>query len=498
MASFSGSERSRHTYGVLANVSLVELESIRVGIKRRNINSNQPPGPVERSIDDPKYLVPLVHSKKDHAPKYKSIFDREDIVVNKEERLVLIDANMFDAPQNNRSDSKTRSNSTIRSKSRDRTSTDRSRRPKSRSPERNRRSRSPERNRRSIDRRRRSPDKNRSTDRDRSPDRKRRSAHRSRSPDRDRRSTDRGRSADRKRRSGDRSRSPDRDRSYCSADRNRDWRSRERDTREKTRRYSRERDPIYEKHSVSRRSRSRERYRERYRSLTPLKPGEYRRNHPDLRKRSRSREKYRYDGNRRSGSRTRPSTSKKRSLSPRRSSSRSPKRRKHSDYYEKRRSRSPQPSGSRDRKYYSRSPDYERDKRYKLERGGRSRSPGRKDGVPYRDPAMDFGYYEGVGDYWMHPGLIRPPPYQVQRFYPPAFYPRIVTGGPVLYPPRHPMMQPIIRQKLPVYNSRSKPVVAQTMDKVTTVDKGDGSKEEGKCTIEEVKNNETEDKEENK
>ncbi|KAG5888329.1 hypothetical protein JTB14_014560 [Gonioctena quinquepunctata] len=53
--------RSRSTQGflgLLSRVSKSELKQIRVAVKRNNITATGPPGPIERSIDDPKLIVP--------------------------------------------------------------------------------------------------------------------------------------------------------------------------------------------------------------------------------------------------------------------------------------------------------------------------------------------------------------------------------------------------------------------------------------------------------
>ncbi|KAG5888401.1 hypothetical protein JTB14_032091 [Gonioctena quinquepunctata] len=68
MSSNNANTRSRSTQGflgLLSRVSKSELKQIRVAVKRNNITATGPPGPIQRSIDDPKLIVPLVHCKKD-------------------------------------------------------------------------------------------------------------------------------------------------------------------------------------------------------------------------------------------------------------------------------------------------------------------------------------------------------------------------------------------------------------------------------------------------
>uniref|UniRef100_A0A6P7G0J0 Serine/arginine repetitive matrix protein 2-like n=1 Tax=Diabrotica virgifera virgifera TaxID=50390 RepID=A0A6P7G0J0_DIAVI len=452
MASRSNVQRSKHNYGILANVSTTELESIRVGIKRKTFTGTQSSAPIERGLGDPKSIISLVHFGKDNKRISRSIFDREGIVVNKEEEQPVARKKI----EHSKSRSYSRSDS---------------RSPYSRQHS---RSRSRSRSRRSVDRlvnKRRSVDRSRR--RDRSSERKYSS-----------RSSDRERSRDR-RRSTDRGRSPNK---Y-----------------ERRRSHSRDRDS----------------HRERKKSITPLRPGEYRPNHPDLLKR-RSREREGYKSRRsKSLSADVPSTSRKRSSSSPRRKSRSPqrssKRRRSSrsperyerksrssspkhygsaqyDRYSRRKSRSPRPNdfSPRARKRYSRSPEYDRDRRYRDRRRTRSRSPKTKDMSQFREPGLDFGYYEGIAtpDLWLHPhpGMIRG---YIPRFYPP-FYPRGIPphSTQVMFPPRYPIVPNIIRGKLPIYNNRQKPKIipATESDPSVSVVTSNISQDEteGRCVIEEI------------
>lgn len=49
------------SYNLLRNVSLTELKTLRVAIRRRNISTSAPPGPLVRDIEDPKEILPCVH-----------------------------------------------------------------------------------------------------------------------------------------------------------------------------------------------------------------------------------------------------------------------------------------------------------------------------------------------------------------------------------------------------------------------------------------------------
>ncbi|KAF7278667.1 hypothetical protein GWI33_008117 [Rhynchophorus ferrugineus] len=197
----------------------------------------------------------------------------------------------------------------------------------------------------------------------------------------------------------------------------------------------------------------------RHRSVSPLKPGEYRRNHPvkTLRyKRSRSRSRH----SRTESEKNIPSHSRDRSSGKsRKSRARSQSilrydekdRRTRSERYLKRKSRSKSRDyRSRSPRYRSRSPKYRsRSPHYKSRRDSRSprrrsRSPHYKrvDEVP-EEIVMD--YYEGN---WMG-GRMAPMPngYPMQRFYPPTFYPRGMMPMPMMPPgpmmvPRMPMMRP--------------------------------------------------------
>ncbi|KAJ8946558.1 hypothetical protein NQ314_008872 [Rhamnusium bicolor] len=372
-----GTSRSRPPPGFLTRVPISELKSIRVAVRRGNITtSNSSPGPIERIIDDPKQIVALVHIKKvsfeinltifevilpfsGDARNSRGIFDRDDVLVNQEDRFVLADANK---EKHKSRKSKSYSRSKSKSPRKDRSASSSYRRSKSSS-----RSRSG--GRRSLDKgkgRRQIVNTERRKSLDRENDR--------RNLDIDKRSLERRRSLDKG--SG---RNLDREKER-SVDRDRDKRL------SKSRPYSREREQD-------------ERYRRR--SMTPLRPGEYRPSHAEVRRRSRSRDRehpheYRSRSQRsRSPSRERhkpsvrsqspgyqkPSTSRKPSRSPRRSITPThrhdrPRSPKYGESSKSRRSRSPiKPN----KPYYVEKRGKERSPGYKspTEKSRRSRSPSR-------------------------------------------------------------------------------------------------------------------------
>lgn len=61
------------SYNLLRNVSLTDLQTLRVAIRRRNITTSSPPGPLIRDIDDPRDVIPCVHYNKG---KKKSLLNR--------------------------------------------------------------------------------------------------------------------------------------------------------------------------------------------------------------------------------------------------------------------------------------------------------------------------------------------------------------------------------------------------------------------------------------
>lgn len=63
------------SYNLLKNVPLSELKTLRVAVKRNNITTSAPPGPLERGIDDPRSILPCVHYRKGiHSAYYISFF----------------------------------------------------------------------------------------------------------------------------------------------------------------------------------------------------------------------------------------------------------------------------------------------------------------------------------------------------------------------------------------------------------------------------------------
>ncbi|CAH1176454.1 unnamed protein product [Phaedon cochleariae] len=378
-------------YGLLSKVSLSELKTIRIAVKRSNITVQGPPTPIVRSIDDPKRIVPLVHIKTGNDTRPTSLFDREDVQVNQEERFVLADANRLDPDHSPSSKSSTRSRSrTPAGKSKSSTTTGRGND--------GRRSRSRDRRSRSRDRRSRSRDRRSKSRERRSNSRERRSRGKEkRSRSRERRNDDKpGRetridSYSRPRRHSTDQDDRERRSKVGSIERRDNRRSEDRPTTRKSRSRdrSRDREKSNERYNSKKYdSRQRDDFVSRKRSPTPLRPGEYRPGHPDLKTRSRSRgrnDKIRSVSRRsRSPSRDRqqPSSSR-RSRSPRyekpsaRRTSRSPRRSRSPAGYsgkktsgDKRWSRSPVRHGERKK---SRSPHSSPSKHARRS----SRSPGR-------------------------------------------------------------------------------------------------------------------------
>ncbi|XP_066140092.1 uncharacterized protein [Euwallacea fornicatus] len=225
------------------------------------------------------------------------------------------------------------------------------------------------------------------------------------------------------RRSGDRSKSRNRERRSESKARSR-RRSRSRSTSRKYRSRSRERrrsrdkhkSPGSSRHSRKSRSRSRSAGPSRRRSISPLKPGEYRPGHPDL--------------------------------------ALSVEERRH----RRSRTRSQSPRGSTDRYKSTRSKDRRSSERSRSKRS--SRSPHKRHREHSRSsstvlmPTMDFGYYDGYNPMPMHPYRARFP-----MMDPHFYYPRMYPPG-MMMPrmPMGPMMQRMPRPRLPVYNQGNKPV----------------------------------------
>ncbi|KAG5888328.1 hypothetical protein JTB14_014559 [Gonioctena quinquepunctata] len=437
-------------------------------------------------------LSTLSFPGKDGEHRRKSIFDREDIVVNQEERLVLADANFLDPvePHSSRHYHQSKSpRSPVSHRNRSR-SNSKKRRSRSNSP---RRSISPG----STDRRR-SPGKRRSLERgDQSGSRVgvRRSREKSFDKYRDKNyEKERGGSSYRKK-----SISPLRPGEYRPSHPSLRQRSRSRDGNEKNR-YSRRsrslsRDtykpssstrrsvsPQHKKQPVRRSSHSRSPTRKP--SLSPSRrqrrsrsPGPY---HSE-KGRGRSKERKRSPSPPRQGYR-------RRSRSPHaRRSSRSPPSRQ--ERYRpppdtrSRYSKSPHPPvvsfsppRTRTHRPRSRSPDHERDRRYRETRRGqrhsRSRSPRRRSRSRsprhremYNGPPPEFGYYEGIpgAEFW-YPGPLQPGFPGMPRFYPPAYYPRgIPPRTPIILPPRYPMMFPPVRPRI-IYNSRKIKTVIQAVE----------------------------------
>ncbi|XP_050299619.1 serine/arginine-rich splicing factor 4-like [Anthonomus grandis grandis] len=219
--------------------------------------------------------------------------------------------------------------------------------------------------------------------------RKSRSRSRSRSYRRRSRSRSRGRSSSRRRRSRSKYRSRDRSRSYEY--KRKKYRSLSR---------SRSRSPSkHKKNCIMYRSPERSRSKsDRKRSITPLRPGEYRPGHPDLALRSKIRR------------------SRSRSRSPRRDNMPSTSRRS--------RDREPQ-----DKAYRSNSPYGER-----YYKGIHRLHPNMQQGI-------DYGFYNGFGPMPMHPQFRgRIPmmhPHMLPRMFPPnVFMPRMSPRIP--YRPRWP------------------------------------------------------------
>lgn len=52
------------SYNILKNITLSELKTLRVAVKRNNVTTSAPPGPLERDIDDPRDIIPCVHYRK--------------------------------------------------------------------------------------------------------------------------------------------------------------------------------------------------------------------------------------------------------------------------------------------------------------------------------------------------------------------------------------------------------------------------------------------------
>ncbi|KAJ8972361.1 hypothetical protein NQ317_018474 [Molorchus minor] len=432
----------------------------------------------------------------------KTIFDREDVLVNQEERFVLSDANSLEGTKLPTRLIRPRRYSRSRSRSPSRGSVSPSYRRSSSTS----RSRS---DRQSLDK-----DKRHVSDRGTE---KRKSLEK----DRDKRGLERRRSLDR-----DKERKPN-------------------DRRERSTEGDRERKTGDSRGGQYSREREDERYR---RSRTPLRPGEYRPPRSETRRRSRSRERdlthEKYSSSRRSRSASkdrsrkivrspgepRPSTSRKPSRSPSRSKDR-PKSPRYRDTSRGRRSRSP---SKREKPFYGREREQDKSPRYRSSERRRSRSPlgrrksrsphrsletargrsspakydrysikhshspgrheaevNRVTGVqaglqsmigvisksdkyrrsrsrsprkhrgrsPPREHNAEFAYYEGIpgSEYWI-PGPIRPG-FPIPRFYPPAFYPRM-PGAPIIIPPQN-SNDGALSPRLPVYNSKLRPKVTQ-------------------------------------
>ncbi|KAJ8915005.1 hypothetical protein NQ315_015979 [Exocentrus adspersus] len=64
MASNSSSTSRSRPLSFLSRIPLDDLRLIRVAVRRNHITTSASPGPIERSIEDPKQLIPLVHLRK--------------------------------------------------------------------------------------------------------------------------------------------------------------------------------------------------------------------------------------------------------------------------------------------------------------------------------------------------------------------------------------------------------------------------------------------------
>ncbi|XP_063904547.1 serine/arginine repetitive matrix protein 1-like isoform X1 [Zophobas morio] len=108
----SNTSRSGDTQmGALLKLDKAELKSIKVAIMRRNVIEPNASGPFLRSLEDPSQLI--VHYRPDEGTR--PIFEREDIVVNKEnqeERMVLTSSQGNDKTLAHRVTSRSSSRST--------------------------------------------------------------------------------------------------------------------------------------------------------------------------------------------------------------------------------------------------------------------------------------------------------------------------------------------------------------------------------------------------
>nr|XP_023023116.1 serine/arginine repetitive matrix protein 2-like [Leptinotarsa decemlineata] len=241
MMSKNSNTRSRETEGVpcLKRTLIGKQNKIHVVIRRRNISSPGPPGQLERSIDDPKLISPLVHLWQDWQHTRRSIFDRKGIVVNQPEHLDQ------ERSRPTRSKTPSRSKSPASYRSRKSSARNKSNSPRERSNSSRERSNSPR-------------------TRNNSPNEK----GKERSPYR-RKSLDRRRSSERNRRS----KSLDMRKSVEN------YRERRSGSRERTTGSAGKKKEKYSEHKCFRKK-----------SISPLRPGEYIPFHPDLKKRNRSRE----------------------------------------------------------------------------------------------------------------------------------------------------------------------------------------------------------------
>nr|CAH7753435.1 unnamed protein product [Callosobruchus chinensis] len=122
----------------LSKVPIGELKSIRVSIKRSNIASTGPSTDLIRGIDDPKVISQLLHCKRGFwaillllqvmqtknlflfvGDLRRTIFDRDDVVVNSEEQTGSIDARLESPRSRNVSRSASRSSRSPESNRRD-------------------------------------------------------------------------------------------------------------------------------------------------------------------------------------------------------------------------------------------------------------------------------------------------------------------------------------------------------------------------------------------
>ncbi|CAG9773694.1 unnamed protein product [Ceutorhynchus assimilis] len=240
-------------------------------------------------------------------------------------------------------------------------------------------------------------DRNKRRSRSRSRSRSYNDNRRSRSKDRYRRRS--------KERARDRSRSRSRRKSK-SSDRSKRYRDRD---------YSPEKSRRSRSRSRSRRSRTKRPTQHKERSLTPLRPGEYRPGHPDLALRKRKK------------------LSRSRSRSRSRSTTRS-----------RSRSRSPKYSTSRERSTKHKS----------------STAP---------VPIMEYDYYGNYGPMPMNP--MAPYRQVTPGCYPPMYAPPMMMQRMPMPGYPHPRM-PMFRQRLPIYNSRKSTNVTITTQEVEKASEG--------------------------